>query len=149
MSGKEYDFISFEQGVERIQGCLDALGIDARQRDAVITSRDESSIKAREALKLDVVPHGIVKWQLPVYWEGKGAQFFISVAAPNTEIEEHCHSEGDGLRFVVGGSIRYNGQELGVGDWMFIPQGVNYSLSVGSMGAIMCYCYRCCCVAAA
>ena len=146
MSQRSFEFITFQEGVTRIKQSLADHGFGSEYRDSVTTSQDEHAIAMREALKIGNLPEGITKWQLPIYWEGKGAQFFISVAAPNTKIEEHSHSEGDGLRFVVGGSISHEGRELGVGDWMFIPQNVPYSLQVGDMGAIMCYCYQCCCV---
>ena len=43
---------------------------------------------------------------------------------PGTEVPEHSHDEGDGFRYIVSGSIIYNGQELlAAGDWMFIPKG--------------------------
>ncbi len=146
MSGNEYDFITFEEGVARIKQHHALLGISAQQKQTVITSRNENSVKLRETLKIANTPKGISKSQLPVYWEGKGAQFFISVAEPGAQIKEHSHSEGDGIRFIVNGSIRFDGQELGVGDWMFIPKGVSYSLEVGEFGATMLYCYQCCCV---
>lgn len=146
MSGNEYDFISFAEGVARIRECLTEFGIDTKQRQTVLTSRDQHSVQLREILQITNAPQGISKWQLPVYWEGTGAQFFMSVAAPNTQIEEHSHAEGDGIRFIFSGSIYFNGQELGVGDWMFIPRGVPYSLQVGELGATMFYCYQCCCV---
>ena len=146
MANGVFDFISFEEGIERIQREVGRLG-DKSVGQSVITSRDASSVQLRERLRLSKTPEGVSKWQLPVYWEGVGAQFFISVAQPGTAIEEHSHTEGDGLRLIVGGSVKFGDQELGVGDWMYIPQGVRYSLDVGELGAIMFYCYRCCCVA--
>lgn len=50
------------------------------------------------------------------------------------------------MRFIVSGSVIYNGKELVGGDWMFVPKDVPYSLDVGPNEAIMCYCYPCCCV---
>ena len=143
MTNGEYDFISFAEGVERIK----RTGIQLENINKVITSMDLVCAQVRSDLKVENTPKGISKWQLPVYWEGVGAQFFISVAEPNTTIEEHTHEEGDGMRIILSGSIEFGEQSLVVGDWMFIPQGVAYSIQVGEMGATMCYCYQCCCVA--
>ena len=70
---------------------------------------------------------------------------FISVGNPGTKVPRHIHKEGDGIRFIAGGSIIYNGQELVAGDWMFIPKGEAYEFQVGPYGATMGYCYACCC----
>lgn len=57
----------------------------------------------------------------------------------------HSHDEGDGFRFIVSGSILFDGRELHAGDWMFIPKGKTYSFKVGRSGVGICYCYACCC----
>ncbi|MCB0251634.1 MAG: cupin domain-containing protein, partial [Anaerolineae bacterium] len=62
------------------------------------------------------------------------------------EADEHAHSNGAAMRFIVSGSIEYAGTELTQGDWMFIPKDTSYSFKAGDMGAVMCYCYPCCCV---
>jgi hypothetical protein len=89
------------------------------------------------------VPEGFEKWQLPFVFD-KGL-FFITHAKPGTKAAEHSHDEGDGIRFIVSGSIHYKDHELGPGDWMFIPAKVPYSFTAGPRGASMCYCYCCCC----
>ena len=76
--------------------------------------------------------------ELPVYLSGP-SQLFISAAPPNAEVGEHSHDAGDGIRFMVGGSIYYAGKELTAGDWMYIPQGKKYAFKAGAMGAVMCY----------
>jgi hypothetical protein len=60
-------------------------------------------------------------------------------------VPTHSHNEGDGVRFIASGSIKYNGQELTTGDWMYIRAGSEYEFEVGRYGAVMCYCYCCCC----
>ena len=92
-------------------------------------------------LRVSAVPGGFRKSQLPVYLSNP-SQLFITIAEPNAEVPAHSHNEGDGIRFIAGGSIHYEGKELGPGDWMFIPAGISYSFRVGANGAIMCYC--CC-----
>jgi hypothetical protein len=49
------------------------------------------------------------------------------------------------VRFIISGSIKYNGIELTAGDWMFVPKGEEYEFTVGPLGASMAYCYQCCC----
>jgi hypothetical protein len=133
--------LSFDQGVERIKKAATAAGLRA---DAIVTSRDDAARKAVRALAVDNVPNGFTKWQLPVYLDC-ASQLFMSFAAPNTKVPEHSHDEGDGIRFILSGSIRYQDQELVAGDWMFIPKGKPYRFEVGPMGVGMCYCYCCCC----
>ncbi len=66
------------------------------------------------------LPEGITKWQLPFYMEG--GQFFVTTAKAGVEVAEHSHDD-DGVRFIISGSIIYDGIELGAGDWMFLPKG--------------------------
>ena len=134
--------LTFEQGLRRIKDAAKKTQLD--QTSEIVTSRDTRAAKAQSLLKVDNIPDGFVKWQLPVYLE-KPSQLFITVAPPDADVPEHSHDEGDGIRFISAGSINYNGQELTAGDWMFIPKGKTYSFKVGTFGAMMCYCYCCCC----
>lgn len=143
----EQDFnpnaVTFNEGLERIRRAADELGLDQTER--VITSRDDVAQEAQRLLSVANVPDtGFTKWQLPVYLN-RASQLFITVAEPRIAVPEHSHDEGDGIRFIVSGSIHYNDQELTAGDWMFIPAGTKYSFRVGDLGAMMCYCYCCCC----
>jgi quercetin dioxygenase-like cupin family protein len=134
--------LSFEDGVERIQRAVEESGLRAEGR--VLTSRDPDVAKAAESLAVENVPEGFTKWQLPVYLR-EPSQLFLTVAEPGVEAPPHSHDEGDGIRFIAGGSIDYEGKELIAGDWMYIPAGSSYSFRAGRFGAIMCYCYCCCC----
>lgn len=134
--------LTFEEGLERIKHACKKAGLD--QKRGIVTSRDKHAKEAQELLKVGNVPCGFVKWQLPVYLD-RPSQLFLTVAAPDADAPEHSHDEGDGIRFITGGSIVYNNVELTTGDWMFIPKGTRYSFKVGAVGAIMCYCYCCCC----
>jgi len=144
-SGFDPNQVSFDQGIERIMLAAKRLQFD--QSEGVVTSKDAVVQRARKLLTVSNVPGGFTKWQLPVYLTGP-SQLFITVAEPGLKVGEHSHDEGDGIRFVAGGSITFEGTELGAGDWMFIPAGTRYSFEVGEVGAIMCYCYCCCCAGA-
>ena len=133
--------LTFEQGIERIKRGVEKYGLKAGH---VVTSRDEVADRLRRSLRVDNVPEGFRKWQLPVYLK-QPSQLFITVAEPGATAPPHSHDEGDGVRFIVSGSIRYEGKELTAGDWMFIPAKARYSFTVGALGAVMCYCYCCCC----
>ena len=134
--------LTFDQGLERIRKALDYVNLDTREQ--IVTSKNPLSVKLRGMLEVDNIPDGFKKWQLPVYLD-QPSQLFISVGTPGTKVGRHSHDEGDGIRFIAGGSIFYQGQELTAGDWMFIPKGHPYEFDVGPVGAIMCYCYCCCC----
>lgn len=134
--------LTFDDGLNRIQQVIEETGIRLERR--IVTSKDKETARLTEALKVDSTPDGFTKWQLPVYLEAP-SQLFITSAAPNAKAPTHSHRDGDGIRFIVSGSIVYNGQELTAGDWMFIPAGHKYSFEVGRFGAMMCYCYCCCC----
>ena len=132
--------VTFAEGEVRVERVLRSLKVDKR---AIMTSQDPIAEKLKKALPVANVPKGFVKWQLPfVFPRG---QFFFTQATAGAEVAEHAHEEGDGVRFIVGGSIVYEGKELKSGDWMYIPQGARYKFKVGANGASMCYCYCCCC----
>lgn len=135
------EHISFQQGADKIRHALKEVKADLHSR--IFTSRDEVSVKLANLLKVNEVPKGFKKWQLPIVLSD--SQLFISVGQPDIEVPEHSHDEGDGIRFIMSGSVYYNGQELTAGDWMFIPKGKPYSMKTGPYGATMCYCYCCCC----
>ncbi|MER5471090.1 cupin domain-containing protein [Streptomyces sp. NPDC002935] len=133
---------SFADCVEAVREAVQKVGL--RTEGRIVTSRDPKMDEAVRALSIDNVPPGFQKWQLPV-WLDKPSHLFITVAEPGAKTPMHSHDDGDGIRFVVSGSITYEGQELTAGDWMFIPAGVQYSFETGRFGAVMCYCYPCCC----
>src|SRR3954468_1733165 len=135
--------VSFDEGIKRIHEAGKRAGLRGKRR--VLTSRDERAQKAQELLEVTNLPgSGFRKWQLPVYLP-EPSQLFVTIADPDLEVPEHSHDEGDGIRFIAGGSIIYGDHELTAGDWMFIPAGETYSFKVGPARAILCYCYcRCC-----
>jgi len=134
--------IPFDDGVKRIQNALSEVRYKIGSR--ILTSRDADAVKLCNLLAIDSgLPKGMTKWQLPFHLEG--GQFFITTAQPGVEVGEHSHEE-DGVRFIISGSIVYDGIELSAGDWMFLPKDARYSFKVGTLGATMCYSYQCCCV---
>lgn len=132
---------TFEDGVRRIKMALDKSGY--KVGDRIITSQDKEAIELVNLLAVDTAPTGFKKWQLPFSFDR--AQLFISVGHPDAKVSEHSHDEGEGIRFIFSGSIYFNGRELTGGDWMHIPQKAKYSFTVGPFGAVMGYCYACCC----
>lgn len=136
--------IPFDDGIKRIKSALSKAGYEHGSR--IMTSRDADAVKLSNLLAIDSgLPKGMTKWQLPFYFDG--GQFFITTAEPGVKVGEHSHDE-EGVRFIISGSIIYDGIELSAGDWMYLPKGARYSFKVGLLGASMCYCYRCCCVPA-
>ena len=133
--------IPFDDGVKRIQNALSEIKYKLGYR--ILTSRDADAVKLCNLLAIDSgLPNGMTKWQLPFHLEG--GQFFITTAQAGVKVGEHSHDE-DGVRFIISGSIVYDGIELSAGDWMFLPKDARYSFKVGTLGATMCYCYQCCC----
>jgi mannose-6-phosphate isomerase-like protein (cupin superfamily) len=126
----------------RVEEALKATG--RRLNSGIVTSRDADASELRDALAITNVPAGFTKHQLPVYLP-ESSFLFLTVAEPGAASTKHSHDEGDGIRFIVSGSIEYEGVELTAGDWMFVPRGAEYSFTTGRMGAVMCYCYCCCC----
>jgi hypothetical protein len=133
--------ISFAEGKARVDEALAEVGHKGR---TILTSRDKEAVELCNLLAIpkNQLPGGFVKWQLPFYLEG--GQFFITAGQPGAEVGEHSH-DNDGVRFIMSGSVYFDGIELDAGDWMFIPKGEKYKLKVGAMGVSMCYCYACCC----
>ncbi len=144
MSEKTFDpnQTTFDEGLRRMQRGLKKSAVKLEGR--IITSRDKDVKKALKLLEVDNIPDGFQKWQLPVYLN-EPSQLFISTAAADTKVPAHSHRDGDGIRFMISGSIIYKDIELTAGDWMFIPKGKSYSFKVGPLGATMCYCYCCSC----
>lgn len=132
---------SFAACVERIAVATERVGFSP-DRKRIITSRDEGVPDVEKALEVDNVPDGFRKWQLPFYVDHP-THMFVTVAEPGAEAPAHSHKDGDGVRFIAGGSIVFDGKELSAGDWMYVPAGAEYSFTAGRFGAIMCYCYAC------
>jgi redox-sensitive bicupin YhaK (pirin superfamily) len=128
--------LRFAQGIQRIKEAASNVGFEFKSK--ITTSRDKAAKAAADYLLVSSVPHGFKNFQLPVFIDGP-TQIFVSVGAPDTEVTELSGDEGEGLRYIVSGSVIYNGQELTAGDWMYIPAGKEYSLRAGPRGANIFY----------
>jgi len=139
---------SFDPNRESLFRCIARLEDLARDgglsTKKILTSKDVEKAGLDDKLNITNIPSGFKKSMLPVFLE-KASTFYISHGEAGTEVPEHSHDEGDGLRVILSGSIRYGDSELKEGDWMFLPAGQKYSFSVGERGVTMFYCYSCCC----
>jgi hypothetical protein len=132
---------SFQACIARIEKAIKAARLKTARR--IVTSKDKGIPDIMGgALKVTNVPKGFMKWQLPVYMK-EPTHLFVSVAQPGAKSPVHSHNDGDGLRFIATGSIRYGDKELSAGDWMYIPARAKYSFQTGPVGAVMFYCYSC------
>lgn len=133
---------SLTRCIEELRAFQSSSGLDAKR---IVTSRDSIVQRAAyDQLLVTNVPGGFTKTILPVFFDGPST-LYLSSGAPNSKVEAHSHDEGDGIRVMIAGSIRYGKEELRQGDWMFVPAGQKYEFSVGPQGATMFYCYACCC----
>jgi hypothetical protein len=123
------------------------MGVDTTK---IITSQDANIKEMQKELQIKPggVPAGFVKWQLPFFLTRESLNYF-SYGAPNAEVPEHSHEEGEQLRVIMHGSISCGGKVLQQGDWMYVPAGKKYSFTVGEQGVGMFYCYCCYCWTAA
>ena len=139
---------TFDPNKESLFRCIARLENLARDgglsTEKILTSQDVAKAGLEEKLKVTNIPPGFQKRMLPVFLD-KASTFYISRGEAGTEVPEHSHDEGDGLRVILSGSIRYGDVELSEGDWMFLPAGQKYSFVVGERGVTMFYCYSCCC----
>lgn len=141
--------MTFNPNKSTIERCIVQLReVQAKHKintKTILTSRDPICRKlAYSTLNVENVPEGFTKTMLPVFFED-ATTLYISSGAPGAVVPEHSHDEGDGIRFMISGSIEYGDKELTEGDWMFVPAGAKYSFKVGPRGATMFYCYSCCC----
>jgi mannose-6-phosphate isomerase-like protein (cupin superfamily) len=118
--------IEGETGKRRIREALERHGIKTDEK-RVITSRDKGMDDIRFHLRRENMPPGYEQWQLPIKLDGP-VFFFLTVAQPGAVVPTHSHKR-DLFRIVLWGSLTTNGIELKQGDWMFVPAGVEYSLS--------------------
>ena len=133
---------TLEEGIQLIRRVQSDLGLS---KNAIFTSVDVERAGGHPELRVTNIPAGFNKTMLPFYTE-EAATFYLSASAPGAVVPRHSHDEGAGVRFIVGGNIRYLDQTLREGDWMFMPAGAEYEFTVGPMGVTMFYCYCCTCI---
>ena len=133
--------ISLAACIARIEQEQEKVGIANKP---IITSQDDEIRKLHDEMRVTNIPGGFEKNRLPVFLD-KASTMYISRGSPNTVVPRHAHEEGAGMRFIIDGSIEFDGRKLGQGDWMFMRPGAVYEFTVGPQGVVMCYCYSCCC----
>jgi hypothetical protein len=132
---------TLKEGLERVRQVQTELGLDTSK---IFTSKDAGDLYNNPKTLVTNIPNGFTKIMLPISTT-KEATFYISAGAPNTHVPRHSHNEGEGIRFIVAGSILYKAQELSEADWMYVPANASYEFKVGPRGVVMCYCYCCSC----
>jgi len=133
--------LTLKEGLELVKDIQSNLRLDTSK---IITSKQAGDLYKNKKANVTNVPEGFSKIILPIS-TSKEATFYISSGAPNAHVPRHSHEEGEGIRFIVSGSILFEGQELSEGDWMYIPAKASYEFNVGPRGVTMFYCYCCCC----
>ena len=133
--------MTLQEGLELVNKLQKELRID---KTKIFTSKDVPDLYLNKSAKVTNVPSGFSKIMLP-FSTSKEATFYISSGAPYVQVPKHSHEEGEGIRFIVSGSIIFQGKELTEGDWMYMPAKASYEFQVGARGVTMCYCYCCCC----
>ena len=86
--------LTFKEGAEKVTHALREVNVNINSR--IFTSRDETSVKLVNLLRVEEVPDGFKKWQLPVVLSD--SQLYMSIGHPDIEVPEHSHDEGDGIR---------------------------------------------------
>jgi hypothetical protein len=76
----------------------------------IFTSHEAGDLYTHHHAHISNIPSGFSKILLPFNTDGP-ATFYISSGAPDTVVPKHSHEEGAGIRFIVSGSIIYNGKE--------------------------------------
>lgn len=122
-----------------MQEALKEAGLDTGK---IITSRNPSLRVVRDKLRTNLLPIGFEQHQLPILLSGEGLVCFITTGQANAEFPEHHHSQTDGLRVVISGSITYEGTKLTAGDWMYVPRGASYSFVAGESGCTLFHMYN-------
>jgi hypothetical protein len=133
--------LTLKEGLHLVKEIQADLRLDSSK---IFTSRQAGNLYANKKALVTNVPNGFNKVILP-FSTSKEATFYLSSGAPNAKVPKHSHEEGEGIRFIVSGSIIFEGQELSEGDWMYMPAKAPYEFTVGPRGVTMCYCYCCCC----
>jgi hypothetical protein len=132
---------TLQEGLELVNKLQKELRID---KTKIFTSKDIPNLYKNNTAQVTNVPSGFNKIILP-FSTSREATFYISSGAPNAQVPAHSHEEGEGIRFIVSGSIIFQGKELTEGDWMYMPAKASYDFQVGPRGVTMCYCYCCSC----
>lgn len=135
-------FKPFEDGVKFIEDAL-SKHRHGTSLTEIVTSQDPLIKDMKADLTSDNVPDKYSKTIVPVVFDK--AQFAMIIGEPDADSPAHSHPE-QSLRFIIHGSLHYDGKHLTAGDWMFVPGGKSYSVKAGSSGVTTLECYPCCCM---
>lgn len=131
MKAKNLRRTLLEEYLIRVELALGALG-DKPIPD-VVTSRDGRLGSC--ATELHELADEVRRWR-PPFGSQDDLVTNVLIAGPGGEIGPTLHLDGDAVRFILSGSARLEGCDLGPGDWMFVPAGMGYRMTVGSRGVI-------------
>lgn len=121
--------------VLRVKNALKEAGLDGDNE--IITSRHPKALNLREKLRREgVLPPEFDQWQLPVTLKTGNLMVMLTVGHPNAKLPTHNHPNDAAFRVVAQGSLFYEGQELTVCDWMYVPKGMTYTYTVGPLGVV-------------
>lgn len=120
-----------EEYLIRLELVLGALGGGPMRE--VVSSRDVRL--ARFGGHLARLADEVQRWHPPFSGDDE-LLASVTVAGPGSDIGPTLHLDGDAVRFVLSGSVRFQGRELESGDWLLIPAGAGYRLRVGYRGVI-------------
>jgi len=139
----EVDDTGQMHGVTLVWAAQDKHGV--RIGDGVITSRDPGMQEAKEELKREARLPGVEQWLIPIVICPTAEQVLVihSQLGPNAKVPRHSHRLGH-YRFVMQGSVSTESAAAGKvvleqGDWMIVPENVEYWLEAGPEGCIMLY----------
>jgi quercetin dioxygenase-like cupin family protein len=90
----------------------------------------------REIGKFTGTKPGIEKFVIPVNIK-EYCMMVVAEVAPGTKVPKHAHDEGI-VRYIMQGSLTQNGVKYGVGDWVFVPEGVPYEIDTPTGYIAMC-----------
>jgi ChrR Cupin-like domain len=110
-----------------------------RYGNEVITSRDKRVIAVQKDLKRTGMPPGVEQWLIPMVFHPAGEVLsFTGRMRKNAKVPPHSHKFGV-ARIIIKGSLKYGRVTLKVGDWMFVPAGVDYAVTAGPDGCSTLY----------
>ena len=128
-------------GVLAVKSALKEAGLDGD--DQIVTSKHPKVLHLRDKLRrVGVLPPGFESWQLPVTLKTGNLMVFVTVGIPGAKLPDHNHNRDAVFRIVMQGSLSYEGQELTVGDWMYVPKGMYYTYTVGPLGLVTLHVYH-------
>jgi quercetin dioxygenase-like cupin family protein len=131
------------QGSQRVIDALKRHGV--RYGKGVITSRDKGVAAVQKDLKREGMPPGVESWQIPVLFHPTGDVLtFLTRMKPLARVPEHSHDHAV-VRVVLEGQLKYSRLTLKVGDWMFVPANVVYTVTAGPDGCRILY-HHCPCL---